>query len=169
MPDVASVLLAAVTVGSSPDVVDAERAAGADIADSRATAGPIAEEDVPEEALLDAVMLASGSTVTSDARSVRGVVESIRDQLLNQNNVVVGRGNEPVNEFTANDALLYGSFPCLFIFGVGLGGRYGVSERDTRHMLLQYVLPVPPHHASHRVGGSPPPSRQVIDGLALLN
>ena len=43
-----------------------------------------------------------------------------------------------MNEFEANDCLLTLSFPSLFMFGSGIKRPCGVSEADTRHMLLQY-------------------------------
>ena len=43
-----------------------------------------------------------------------------------------------MNEFEANDRLFTLSFPSLFMFGSGIKRPCGVSEADTRHMLLQY-------------------------------
>ena len=43
-----------------------------------------------------------------------------------------------MNEFEATNRLLTLSFPSLFMFGSGIKRPCGVSEADTRHMLLQY-------------------------------
>ena len=43
-----------------------------------------------------------------------------------------------MNEFEANDRLFTLSFLSLFMFGSGIQRPCGVSEADTRHMLLQY-------------------------------
>ena len=43
-----------------------------------------------------------------------------------------------MNKFKANDRLLTLSFPSLFMFGTGIKRPCGVSEADTRHLLLQY-------------------------------
>ena len=132
--NVAVSLLARATVASDERVVNAEHGVAADI-----THNPIRDESLQEDALLDALLLADGNVVLSDLHTVRGVVESIRAQLRNKDNVVVPRGSDVVNEFTANDVLLHRSFPCLFMFGVGINGVAGVSESDTRHLLLQVV------------------------------
>ena len=122
-------LLARATVATDDRVVNAERAAGAGT--------HLGADGQHEDALLDAVLLADGNVITSDLHSVRSVVDSIRTQLRNKDNVVVPRGSETMNEFTASDLLLHRSFPCLFIFGIGINGVAGVSEPDTRHLLFQ--------------------------------
>ena len=43
-----------------------------------------------------------------------------------------------MNEFETNDRLSKLSLPSLFMFGSGIKRPCGVSEADTRHMLLQY-------------------------------
>ena len=44
----------------------------------------------------------------------------------------------PVNEFTENDQLLYGSFPHVFPFGLGLPTSGSLTTRHTRHLLMQF-------------------------------
>ena len=66
------------------------------------------------------------------------VFQSIKKMLADRWNNIVRREEVAVNEFEANDRLLTLSFPSLFMFGSGIKRPCGVSEADTRHMLLQY-------------------------------
>ena len=53
--------------------------------------------------------------------------------------VRVSRSKEPVNEFTDNKRLLYGSFPHLFMLGRGLSRDAGVSDAEIDHFLHHYT------------------------------
>ena len=44
-----------------------------------------------------------------------------------------------MNEFTANDRLLYRSFPTLFMFGIGIQSCCGLGVDDRHHLLLEAV------------------------------
>ena len=60
------------------------------------------------------------------------------DQCSRGTTLNTSRENDPFNEFTANDRLLYSSCPFLFIFGRGLASSGSLSEKVTRHLMLQF-------------------------------
>jgi hypothetical protein len=66
------------------------------------------------------------------------VVRTIKDLLRDGSAAVVHRGRQPVNEFNANAFLIHGSFPNHFMHGKGVTRNYGMTEEDTRHLLLQW-------------------------------
>ena len=120
------------SIGDHPDVIAAEKQSGADIAGARK--GDLADGDV----ILDAVMLSDGALLNRDGNDVPQVLQSIKEMLADRCNSIVRREEVAMNEFEANDRLLTLSFPSLFMFGSGIKWPCGVSEADTRHMLLQY-------------------------------
>ena len=120
------------SIGDHPDVITAEKQSGADIAGAR-------KGDLDDgEVILDAVMLSDGALLNRDANDVPQVLQSIKEMLADRRNSLVRREEVAMNEFEANDRLLTLSFPSLFMFGSGIKRPCGVSEADTRHMLLQY-------------------------------
>ena len=120
------------SIGDHPDVIAAEKQSGADIAGER-------KGDLDDgEVILDAVMLSDGALLNRDGNDVPQVLQSIKEMLADRRNSIVRREEVAMNEFEANDLLLTLSFPSLFMFGSGIKRPCGVSEADTRHMLLQY-------------------------------
>ena len=118
-------------IGDHPDVIAAEKQSGADIAGAR-------KGDLDDgEVILDAVMLSDGALLKRDGNDVPQVLQSIKDMLADRRNSMVRREEVGMNEFEANDRLLTFSFPSLFMFGSGIQRPCGVSEADTKHMLLQ--------------------------------
>ena len=87
---------------------------------------------------MDAVMLSDGSVLNRDGNDVPQVFQSIKEMLADRRNSTFRREEVGMNAFEANDRLLTLSFPSLFMFGSGIKRPCGVSEADTRHMLLQY-------------------------------
>jgi len=77
------------------------------------------------------------STVAPEPAGGAGFPTSFRDGQQRQA-VPVMRG-DLVNEYGANDELLYGAFPDLFLLGRGLHAKYGVSDKHTLHMLRQFT------------------------------
>ena len=121
-----------VSIGDHPDVIAPEKQSGADIAGAR-------KGDLDDgEVILDAVMLLDGSLLNRDGNDVPQVLQSIKEMLADRRNSIVRREEVGMNECEANDRLLTLSFPSLFMFGSGIKRPCGVSEADTRHMLLQY-------------------------------
>ena len=115
-----------------PDVIAAEKQSGADIAGAR-------KGDLDDgEVILDVVMLSDGALLNRDGNDVPQVLQAIKEMLADRRNSIVRQEEVGINEFEANDRLLTLSFPSLFMFGSGIKRPCGVSEADTRHMLLQY-------------------------------
>ena len=83
-------------------------------------------------------MLSDGALLNRDGNDVPQVLQSIKEMLADRRTNIVRREEVGMNEFEANDRLLTLSFPSLFMFGGGIKRPCGVSEVDTRHMLLQY-------------------------------
>lgn len=52
--------------------------------------------------------------------------------------IAVPKETDPYNEFEVNDALLYGSFPHLFLFGSGLLQSGSVPTKAVRHLMFQF-------------------------------
>jgi hypothetical protein len=78
--------------------------------------------------------LDSGTSLYSnDANRLLAVVNAIAPPIQSNRTSSV-----PVNEFTDNDQLLYGSFPHVFPFGSGLPTRGSLTTRHTRHLLMQF-------------------------------
>ena len=120
------------SIGDYPDVIAAEKQSGADIAAAR-------KGDLDDgEVILDAVMLSDGALLNRDGNDVPQVLQSIKEMLADRRNSIVRPEEVAMNEFEANDRLLTLSFPSLSMFGSGIKRPCGVSEADTRHMLLQY-------------------------------
>ena len=71
-------------------------------------------------------------------KSILHCPQQVRHGAAMEDDGISGQKDESaVNEFTANSALLLGSFPTLFLFGTGVDKDYGMSEADTRHLLTQ--------------------------------
>ena len=120
------------SIGDHRDVIAAEKQSGADIVGARK--GDLEDGEV----LLDDVMLSDASLLNRDGNDMPQVLQSINEMLADRGNNIVPRAEVGMNEFQANDRLLTLSFPSLFMFGSGIKRPCGVSEADTRHMLLQY-------------------------------
>ena len=120
------------SIGDHPDVIAAEMQSGADITGARKG------DSDDGEVILDAVMLSDGALLNRDGNDVPQIPQSIKEMLADRRNSIVRREEVAMNEFEANDHLLTLSFPSLFKFGSGIKRPCGVSEADTRHMLLQY-------------------------------
>ena len=120
------------SIGDHPDVIAAEKQSGADIAAAR-------KGDLDDgEVISDVVVLSDGALLNRDGNDVPQVLQSIKEMLAARRSNIVRREEVAMNEFEANDRLLTLSFPSLFMFGSGIKRPCGVSEADTRHMLLQY-------------------------------
>ena len=120
------------SIGDHLDVIAAKKQSGADIAGARK--GDLADGEV----ILDAVVLSNGALLNRDGNDVPQVLQSIKEMLADRPNIIVRREEVGMNEFEASDRLLTLSFPLLFMFGSGIKRPCGVSEANTRHMLLQY-------------------------------
>lgn len=59
-------------------------------------------------------------------------------QDLRRTKLDIERENDPFNELLANDRLLYSFFPLLFLFGHGISSSGSLSEKLTRHLMLQF-------------------------------
>jgi hypothetical protein len=52
--------------------------------------------------------------------------------------IEVVHSNEPFNEFFQNDDLMFKAFPHLFLLGKGLRSHGSLSQKDSRHLLMQF-------------------------------
>lgn len=73
-------------------------------------------------------------------------VHTTTDDSFRTQTVVIGRDDEPINEFIENDRLIMTAFPTLFLLGQGIPCKSTINNKLARVLLL---------HFSHRFSRNP--------------